>query len=218
VLDVRIVLELCAFLLFLAGWVGYERYHTARTRQRPGATRYGRLLARQAHWIDAVVARDEPLFPVHTLRTLSRQASFLGSLALLAVGGAFGLLLSSERFQALCEVTRLFGHPSYRLLQLKMLVLVAVLAYAFLAFVWGVRALLAAHLFTAGLDGEEAALTAGLRRYLGDFQLDFRHGLRGAYYGVDLMVWLFSTELFIVATIALTIFLARYDLAREADA
>jgi len=213
--DVRIVLEVCAFLLFLAAWLGYDAYHTRRFRRRPETTRYGRLMVSQAHWIEAIVARNEPLLVIHTLRTMSRQVIFLGSLALLAVGGAFGLLLSTDRFQALCQVTRLFGHPSDLLLQLKLLLLVAVLAYAFLTFVWGLRALLAAHLFTAGREGEQAVLISGLRHYFEYFQLDFRRGLRGAYYAVDLMVWLFNTELFIVTTVALAITLARYDFARR---
>lgn len=214
-MDPRIILELVAFLLFLAGWLGYEGYHTRRSRHRPESTRYGRLIARQSRWIDAIVARDEPLLMIHTLRTISRQVILLASLALLAVGGAFGLLLSTERFQALCQVTRLFGHPSNLVLQLKLLLLVTVLAFTFLAFVWALRALLAAHLYTTGPPGESADLSWGLRHYFEYLQLDFRHGLRGAYYGVDLMVWLFSTELFIVTTIALAISLARYDFARQ---
>lgn len=211
----RIAFEVVAFLLFLASSLGYEGYHMRRCRRHPETTRYGRLLVRQARWLDAVVTRDEPLLLIHTLRTLSRQAIFLGSLALLAVGGTFGLLLSTERFQALCEVTQLLGHPSHLLLQLKLLFLVAVLAYGFIAFVWGLRALLAAHLFTTGPAEEHAVLVSGLRHYFEHFQLDFRHGLRAAYYGVDLMVWLFSTELFIVATITLATSLARYDLAQQ---
>lgn len=211
-MDLRVVLELTALALFLASWLGYETYHTRRSRQRPESTRYGRLMTRQAHWIDAVVARDEPLLIIHTLRTISRQVLFLGSLALLAVGGTFGLLLSTDRLLSLCQVTRLFGHPAPVVLQLKVLFLMAVLAFTFLAFVWGLRALLAAHLYTAGPPGDRGARSAGLGRYLEYFQLDFRHGLRGAYYAVDLVVWLFSTELFLLATIALTFSLARYDL------
>jgi len=210
--DLRIVLEAAALTLFLAGWLGYESYHTRRSRLRPESTRYGRLIARQSRWIDAIVARDEPLLMIHTLRTISRQVILLASLALLAVGGAFGLLLSTERFQALSQVTQLFGHPAPLFLQLKLLLLVTVVAVTFLNFVWGLRALLAAHLYSTGPPGESADLTWGLRHYFEYLQLDFRHGLRGAYYAVDLMVWLFSTEVFILTTIALTISLARYDL------
>jgi len=209
--DVRIVLELCVFVLFLAAWLIYEAYHGRRCRLRPETTRYGRLRVTRERWIEAMVARDEPLLLIHTLRTVTKQTVFLGSVSILAVGGTFGLLLSAEEFQALGQATQVFGHPSPLLLQLKLLLLGAVVAYGFLSFVWGIRALLAAHWFTADPEGNRDLLISGLRHYFHNFQMNTRHGLRAAYYGVDLMVWLFSTELFIVTTVALTISLVRYD-------
>jgi uncharacterized membrane protein len=210
-MDLRIVLESVALALFLGCWLGYESYLIRRSRLRPGSTRYSRLIARQARWIDGIVGRDEPLLIIHSLRTISRQVILLASLSLAAVAGAFGLLLSADEFQALSDVTRVFGHPAPVLLQWKILLLVTVVAVTFLNFVWGLRAIVAAHLFTTGSPGEEAEITWGLRHYFESFQRYFRHGLRGSYYAIDLMVWLFNTELFILTTVALTITLARYD-------
>jgi len=211
-LPLRALLEWLAFALFLASWIGYERYHVRRTRLAPDSTRHGRLLARQVGWIDAMVARDQPILFIQTFRNLGRQTIFLGSLTLLALGGAFGLLLSGERLRTLCQITCIFGHPSPMLAQLKLLFLVAVLALTFLEFVWAMRALIAAHLFTDGDAAERDLRTAGLMRYLADFQLDFRRGLRTAYYAVCLLLWPFSVEAFIVATVILTVMVARYDL------
>lgn len=214
-MDLRSLLETAAACLFLACWLGYERYHDRRLRRDPSSTRYGDLVARQTRWIETVVADGAPLVVIHTLRTFGRYSIFLGSLTLLAVGGAFGLLLSSERLLALCRITRVYGHPSHELLQLKIILLTVVLALAFLNFVWGLRALLAAHLFTAGKEGEDKECSVGLQRYLEYFQLDFRHGLRASYYAVVLLIWPFNTELFVLATLTLTVMLARYDLGRE---
>jgi uncharacterized membrane protein len=209
------MIESLAFLLFLGAWLGYEGYHTGRSRRRPEATRHGQLLARQRGWAAAAAGRDEPLLIVHTLRNLGRQTIFLGSLTLLSLGGAFGLLLSSDRLLALCAVTRLFGPSPPVVLQLKLLLLLVVLALAFLEFVWGLRALLAAHLFTIGPADGAAASTAGLVRYLEYFQLDFRRGLRAAYYAVTLLIWLFNTGAFVVVLGLLAVSLARYDLGHD---
>ncbi len=216
-LPLRALLEWLALALFLASWIGYERYHLHRTRRAPASTRHGCLLTRQAGWIDAIAARDQPILFIQTFRNLGRQAIFLGSLTLLALGGAFSLLLSGERLRTLCRITCLFGHPSPLLAQLKLLLLIAVLALAFLQFVWAIRALLAAHIFTDGAAAERTARVAGLTRYLADFQLDFRHGLRTAYYAVCLLIWPFSVEAFIVATLVLTVMVARYDLHGQGE-
>ena len=210
------LLEWVALLLFLTCWIGYERYHVRRTRLDPASTRHGRLLARQVGWITAMVAREEPILFIQTFRNLGRQTIFLGSLTLLALGGAFGLLLSGERLRTLCRITCLFGHPSPLLAQLKLLFLVAILALTFLQFIWATRALIAAHLFTDGDTEERDLRAAGLVRYLADFQLDFRRGLRTAYYAVCLLLWPFSVEAFIAATLLLTVMVARYDLHPEA--
>ncbi len=208
----RAALEWLAFALFAAGWLGYERYHAARTRRDPASTRHGRLLASQEAWVAAMVARRQPILFIQTFRNLGRQTIFFGSITLLGLGGAFSLLLSGERMRALCRITCLFGHPSPLLAQLKLLLLVAVLALAFLEFVWAARALIAAHVYTDGDAGEDEERAAALARYLADFQLDFRRGLRTAYYGVALLAWPFSVETFLLATVVLTLLLARYDL------
>ena len=140
IVDLRIVLEAVALVLYLGCWLGYESYQIRRGRLHPESTRYSRLISRQARWIDAIVARDEPLLIIHSLRTISRQVILLASLALAAVAGAFGMLLSADEFQALSEVTRLFGHPAPVLLHSKILLLATVVAVTFLNFVWGLRA------------------------------------------------------------------------------
>ncbi|NCO58667.1 MAG: DUF599 domain-containing protein [Deltaproteobacteria bacterium] len=211
-LPLRALLEWTALALFLACWRGYEWYHGRRTRRAPASTRLGRLQTRQREWTTSLLARDEPIVFIQALRNLARPAIFLGSVTILALGGTFGLLLSGERLRALCEVTRIFGHPSPLLAQLKLLALAIVLALAFLEFVWALRAVLAAHWFTAGNPAEATARVADLTSYLADFQLDFRHGLRTAYYAVCLLLWPFSVEAFIAATVVLTVMMARYDL------
>jgi len=214
-LPLRALLEWLAFALFLACWLGYERLHSRRTRRDPASTRHGRLLGRQREWIAAMVAREQPILFIQTFRNLGRQTIFFGSLTLLALGGAFGLLLSGERMRTLCQITCIFGHPSPMLAQLKLLFLVAVLALTFLDFVWAARALIAAHIFTDGDPTERELRAAGLSHYLADFQLDFRRGLRTAYYAVCLLIWPFSVETFLVATLVLTVLVARYDLRPE---
>lgn len=216
-LDLRIVLEIVALVVFLACWQGYERYQIWRSRVHPGSTHFSRLIARQARWLEAIVARDEPLLIIHSLRTISRQVILLASLALAAVAGAIGMLLSADKFHALSEVTRIFGHPAPILLHSKILLLTTVVAVTFLNFVWGLRAILAAHLFTTGSKGQEEEVISGLCYYFESFQLYFRHGLRGSYYAIVLLVWLFNSEVFILATIILTSTLARYDFAPARD-
>ncbi len=213
-LPLETILEWTAFAIFLCCSLGYEWYHMRRTRLAPESTHHGRQLARQVGWITAMVARDQPILFIQTFRNLGRQTVFFGSLTLLALGGAFGLLLSGERLQTLCQITYLFGHPSPVLAQLKLLFLVAVLATAFLQFVWAARAIIAAHIFTDSDIAKSDIRITGLVRYLSDFQLDFRRGLRTAYYAVCLLIWPFSVETFIVATLILTVMMARYDLHR----
>lgn len=214
-LPLRALLEWVALALFLACWIGYERYHARRLRRAPDSTRHGRLLTRQVGWITAMVKRDQPILFIQTFRNFGRLAVFLGSLTLLALGGAFGLLLSGERLRTLCQITYLFGHPSLQVAQLKLLFLVVILAFAFIQFIWAIRALLAVHLFTDSAAGTPEVRIIGLVHYLNHFQLDFRHGLRTAYYAVCLLLWPFSVELFIVATVVLTVILARYDLETQ---
>lgn len=216
-MPLRALLEWFALALFLASWIGYERYHLRRTRLTPATTRHGCLLARQVRWVAAMTAREEPILFIQAFRNLGQQSSFLGSLTLLGLGGAFSLLLSGERLRTLCQITCIFGHPSPLLAQLKILLLIAVLAFAFLQFVWAIRALLAAHLFIDGAATEQRERVAGLTRYLADFQIDFRHGLRTAYYAVCLLIWPFSVETFIVAILVLTVMLARYDLHGQGE-
>ncbi|MFB6356468.1 MAG: DUF599 family protein [bacterium] len=134
-----------------------------------------------------------------------RMFMFFGTVSFFSLGGALGLFLSSERTQELLTYSLFYRVHSITGVRFRWLLFIILSGYAFLQFIWGLKALY--HLTHAvHVDDEQTIL-----KYLSHMDIDFTRGIRSLYYLVILFLWFFGPEFLIVGSLILTYMLYRYD-------
>lgn len=141
-----------------------------------------------------------------SFQTYMRTLVFLGTIAFLALGGALGLFLNSDGTRQLGSFS-LFADAAATpdAVRVRLLVFVLLAGFAFMQFVWGLKALynltLAQH--TRNADT--------ILPYLDHLDLDFSRGIRTLYYLSVLFLWFIGSELFIARSLILTVIIYRFD-------
>lgn len=134
-----------------------------------------------------------------------RTFMFLGTVSFFSLGGAMSLFLSSKRTRELLSYSLFYRVDTLTGIRFRLLVFVFLAGYAFLLFVWGLKALYNLT-YAVHLKDKDAVYD-----YLSHMDRDFTRGIRTLYYLVVLFLWFFGPEFLIVGVIGLTVLLYRYD-------
>jgi len=131
------LLDYLALAWFCAGSIGYIVLvdHTA-LRKRTVSALMGEYRQR---WMHTMLARENRIVDSTIQGNLQNGVAFFASTAILLIGGLLALLGSSDAaIQVLQDLP--FGHATSRpLWELKVLLLVLILVYAFFKFAWSYR-------------------------------------------------------------------------------
>jgi uncharacterized membrane protein len=198
-------LDFAALVFFGVAWVGYVAFALRRSRTMPSLhttmDRYRR------DWMVRMIERDNRMVDVNVIRNLTRSSQFFASTTMLVLGALIALMGYVQ--QALDVVAELpFAvKASQRLLEIKILLLVVIFAYAFFKFSWAIRqlgfcsTLVAAAPRTPKENTEQYAphinRIAKVTSYAG---VNFNNGLRAYYFALAALAWFLHPWLMIVAT------------------
>ncbi|MDH4122257.1 MAG: DUF599 domain-containing protein [Deltaproteobacteria bacterium] len=199
--------------LFLFLYLGYQLFFLLAPALGL-QTREQIVLHYRRRWFQGVLADKNYILAIQTIRNLEMVTTFLGSVTLLMMGGVVGLFFSNPEWLDKLNHGRytdfLVAHP----LGVKLLVVLVVLAAAFLNFIISLR-------ITYNMN---FVLSAPIHPKEGiEFQMDqvrrqtryFFVGVRSLYFSIAPLMWVLDTNLFIASSLSATILTLRSDLLRQ---
>ncbi|WP_308206229.1 DUF599 domain-containing protein [Aliihoeflea aestuarii] len=219
-------LDAAALAYFLVGWVLFAQSTQGRLNTRPTLTS---LMNRQREsWIRTMARRDLRMIDTNIMMGLQQGTAFFASSALIALGGCFALLGSSDRVVAVIgdfPVTEQVAAPVF---EAKVLGLAAILAYAFFKFGWAYRIFNYCSILIGAVpmrgdhiadehEVERAVVRAARMNQLGGKH--FNAGLRAIFFALGYLGWFIGPWVFIATTTCTLFVLIRrqfFSAARQA--
>lgn len=198
-------LDVAALVFFIAAWWGYVAlalWHSQRAHTLHNAMDHFRR-----EWMVRMIERDNRMLDVNVLRNLTRSSQFFASTTMLVLGALIALLGYVQ--QALDVVSELpfTVKGSQRLLEIKILLLVAIFVYGFFKFSWAIRqlgfcsVLVGAAPKAPNENPEQYAPHINrLALITSSAGVNFNNGLRAYYFALAAMAWFLHPWLMIGAT------------------
>ena len=201
-------LDALAFAVFILAWVGY---HLAVERSRfAGVSLNARMNERRHAWMREMAGRENRIVDTQIMGSLQNGTAFFASTSLLAVGGVFAMLQSTDQVLELF-VGLPFAAPASRAAWgLKVAGLAGVFAYAFFKFAWAYRlynyaAILLGAVPRAGggtavlaASAEAACMNVAAARH-------FSRGQRAFFFAVAYLGWFLGPWPFLGTTLAVLV-------------
>lgn len=196
-------------------WIGYAlAANHKRWRDRSMASV---MAGYRLRWMFCMLGRDNRMLDANILGNLLNGAAFFASTTILAVGGLFALLGASDKAVEILSDLPFATPTSSSAWQIKVLLLVAVLVYAFFKFAWTFRlynycSVLIGAAPAMGSDDPESETMA--RRATLMSTLAARHsngGLRAYYFALAALGWFIHPLLFMAASIWVVYVMFRRD-------
>lgn len=189
--------DVVALALFLVLTLGYHSFYAWLTRQRPLDTVMGKIHLYRRTWIKRVIDKENHTMAVQALRNLLMTSSFMASSALLVMA-----VILQFRFSAVPP-------PD---LTMKLDLLVAIFAFAFLSFLFGIRYLNQLTILIAADPDlishvEPVDAVTYLSNLLNRANNRFTYGQRAFYFSVPAVAWLMSAYAMIAAELVLAAYL-----------
>ena len=214
-------LDLAALVYFVAAYwlVGWLVTHHPRGWRSTGEM----VTAYRGIWMRRAARRQPRVTDITLLATLRQGTTFLASMTVFAIGGAVALLGQIELLESVAmDVAGGFDAPRSAQ-QIKLLVLIALLVFAFLKFIWSVRVFGYCAVVMGAMPGDEegdrpediereAARAAEINRIAAR---NFNEGLRALYFALGMLAWFLGAIAFIIAITLTTLMLIRREFWSE---
>ncbi|MCB1503997.1 MAG: DUF599 domain-containing protein [Hyphomicrobiaceae bacterium] len=162
-------------------------------------------------WLTNMVARDQRHFDAILLSNLSQSNAFFASTSVLGIGGLAAVMSSGDAARELLQRLPMVATTSMAMFEIKILLLISILVYAFFKFAWAFRLSHYTAIMFGAMPAHGDADTASREHYAQQtakmLQLVGNHansGLRSFYYEFAAISWLFHPYLF-MAMIALIV-------------
>lgn len=175
------------------------------------------MAGHRQRWMSAMIERDNRMLDVNILGNLLNGAAFFASTSILAVGGLFALLGATEEAIAILADLPIAVVTTGSAWQVKVLLLITVLIFAFFKFAWAFRlfnycSVLIGATPTAGTEPREAEVMAERAARIGT--LAARHsngGLRAYYFAIAGLGWFVHPLVFMAAAVWVIYVIYRRD-------
>ena len=210
------IIDWIAFIFFLSGLMGYRFFLALMLKKRPDNLFLGKLQQYRNAWIDAHSGSKDSIVVVQTMRNTIMTASFLASTSIILIMGALSLLSTVDPSQNMLA-TSMSGTTAPTKEVFNILMIIIVLSYSFFNFTWHIREInYMSYILNIPkeeldkIEGDDSTphiankfLTAGIH---------FSLGMRGFYFLIPLLMWLFSPVLMFIASVVIFSILIRRDL------
>ncbi len=217
--------DIAALILFLAVWA----LHTLATE--------GRLVSRvslstamnrqRIAWMQTMARRDLRMIDTSIMLGLQQGTAFFASSALIAIGGCFALIGSSDRVLNVLSDLPLSTAAPRPLFEVKVIGLIALLAYAFFKFGWSYRLFNYCSILIGAVpttqegivaphETEAAVMRAAKMNILAGKH--FNAGLRGIFFSLAYLGWFVNAGVFAAPTLILLAVLVRRQFFSNARA
>jgi uncharacterized membrane protein len=199
-------LDLAAVAFLIGAWVGYVMFAAWRRAAIPSLQ--GAMEGFRREWMVRMIERENRMVDVNVMRNLTRSCQFFASTTMLILGALLALMGYVQQALDVVRGLPFTVQASHRLLEIKVVLLVLIFAYAFFKFSWAIRqfgfgsVLIAAAPAQPGENPEQYApqinRIARITSYAGS---NFNNGLRAYYFALAVLAWFLHPWLMIAATL-----------------
>lgn len=215
-----------ALVAFLGGWSLYNWLTTSSPWSRHGLSH--KMNAHRRRWMQVTLGRDLRMIDTAIMAGLQQGTAFFASACIFAIGGCFALLGSADRIAEISADLPFNGPLDRALVEIKLLGLVVIFAYAFFKFGWAYRLfnyctiLIGAIPMRSDADRDPEHAKRAVRAAATMNQLAAKHfnsGLRGIFFGIAYLGWFLGPYVLIVTTVLVLVILAHrqfFSAARSA--
>ncbi len=210
--------DVFGLVLLLLGWLGgtfiIERTHAKRPSMHALMGEY------RMEWMRQMITRQPRIFDMATLTMMRQGTAFFASGCMIAVGGCVALLGSSDQLSILAsDISPELVSPR-SVWEIKILLMMVLLASGFLKFVWAMRLFGYCAIVVAATPNDpedpQALPRATKAGHLANTAAkSFNRGLRAVYFCIAALTWLIGSSAFILATIITIWILYRREYASQ---
>ena len=217
------ILDGIALGVFIAAWLGFDLLFLAALKHRPSLSDL--MAKRRREWMLVLAERDLRMIDTAVLNGLQQGAAFFGSASILAIGGCFALLGSTDQVIAIVRDLPLSGAFSRALFETKVFGLTCIFIYAFFKFGWSYRlfnycAILIGAVPHKGQGDDETRRAKALRAAEMNIiaSRHFTAGMRGIFFGLAYLGWFIGPDALIASTVFVLAVLTRRQFFSKARA
>lgn len=202
-----------AVIYFLVLWVGYSQFSKKMAVKSHCLASI--LHVHRVWWMQRMLKREVRVADAALLANLERNVNFFASTTMLVIAAILTALTSKYNF-TMFDANEIGNNNS----QLKLLMLLGIMVYAFFSFTWSLRQFgFGSVLMGAAPDINQADITGKQRKeyaYSTAQVLDqashaFNYGLRAYYYALASITWFIHPVAFMLATTWVVVVLYRRE-------
>lgn len=202
-----------AVIYFLVLWVGYSQFSKKMAVKSHCLASI--LHVHRVWWMQRMLKREVRVADAALLANLERNVNFFASTTMLVIAAILTALTSKYNF-TMFDANEIGNNNS----QLKLLMLLGIMVYAFFSFTWSLRQFgFGSVLMGAAPDVNQADITGKQRKeyaYSTAQVLDqashaFNYGLRAYYYALASITWFIHPVAFMLATTWVVVVLYRRE-------
>lgn len=217
--------DIAAAVLFLGGWVLFALAVQGHVTSRRTLT--SAMNRQRETWMRTMARRELRMIDTGIMAGLQQGTAFFASSCLLAIGGCFALLGSSDQVLDVLADLPATGSVARPVFEAKVLGLIAILSYAFFKFGWAYRLFNYCSILIGAVPvlRDEAAMTdeteVAVRRAARMNVLaggHFNAGLRGIFFSIGYLGWFAGPWVFMATTLFVLVVLVRRQFFSSARA
>lgn len=210
--------DAAGLILLLLGWLGgtamIERTHAKRPSMHALMSDY------RMQWMQQMITRQPRIFDMTTLTMMRQGTAFFASGCMIAIGGCVALLGSSDQLSVLASDLSPELVAPRSVWELKILLMMLLLASGFLKFVWAMRlfgycAIVVAATPNEPEDAQAGPMATKAGHLANTAAKSFNRGLRAIYFCIAALTWLIGAGAFILATLITIWILYRREYASQ---
>lgn len=195
--------DFIALTCFVLGWlwIGWRIENPSATRPSTSS-----LMANfRREWMREMVTRSPRIFDSQVIASLRQATAFFASATMLALGGGLALVGDTEQLAGVAQDLALEKTPDF-VWDIKILLVLAMLTNAFLAFVWSHRLFGYCSVLMAAVPNDPEDPRAIPRaKQAAEINITaargFNRGLRSTYFSLAGLAWLAGPLALMVATV-----------------
>lgn len=218
--------DLAALAFFLVVWAFHSLATDGRLFNRVSLS--SAMNRQREAWMRTMARRELRMIDTSIMLGLQQGTAFFGSSSLIAIGGCFALIGSSDRVLNVLSDLPLSATAARPVFEIKVIGLILVLAYSFFKFGWSYRLfnycsiLIGAVPVPKDEPGHAEETERAVRRAARMNVLAGKHfnaGLRGIFFAIGYLGWFVGPAVFAMTTLFILAVLARrqfFSAARRA--
>jgi len=202
------LLGLCWLLLVWFGYARFARYQAKRTASLSSV-----LHVHRVNWMQRMLKREVRVGDAALLANIERNVNFFASSCVLIIAGLLTAPAATEKTSLMLSTISFVEGDSLIQLEFKLLVLVAILIYAYFTFTWSMRQFgFASVLVGAAPSPGDDSVTPYDRRSMALYSAkvidqashSYNNGLRAFYFSMAVLSWFISVGVFLFSATFIT--------------